>query len=142
MNSFVIDSNIIFSSLLKDSTARKIILSDTFNLFAPEFLFTEIKKYEKVILEKSGLNKESYEYLLLLLQSHVAVIPFDEFSDFLKEAEEEMDNIDKKDAPFIALALKLEIPIWSNDLDFKKQKKVVSYTTDEIMTNILNFRFS
>jgi predicted nucleic acid-binding protein len=70
------------------------------------------------------------------------VIPFNEFSDFLKEAEEEMENIDKKDAPFIALALKLEIPIWSNDLDFKKQKKVVSYTTDEIMTKMLNFQFS
>jgi predicted nucleic acid-binding protein len=69
MNSFVIDSNIIFSSLLKDATARKIILSDAFNLFAPEFLFTEIKKYEKVILNKSGLNEENYEFLLLLLQS-------------------------------------------------------------------------
>jgi predicted nucleic acid-binding protein len=142
MDSFVIDTNIIFSSLLKDSTARKIILSDAFNLFAPEFLFTEIKKYEKTILKKSGLRKENFDLLLLLLQSHIAVIPFNEFSGYLTEAEAEMEGIDKKDAPFIALALKLDIPIWSNDLDFKKQKKIISYTTDEIMTNILNFQFS
>ncbi len=48
-----------------------------------------------------------------------------------------MKVIDIKDAPFIALALKLKIPIWSNDKHFKKQQKVVSYTTDEIMTNFL-----
>ncbi|MCP5104970.1 MAG: hypothetical protein GY950_16405 [bacterium] len=59
------------------------------------------------------------------------------FSGFLKEAEEEMKDIDKKDAPFVALALKLKIPVWSNDLHFKKQKKVMSYTTDEIFTIFL-----
>jgi len=50
MKAFVIDTNIIFSALLKNSAARKIILSDTFDLFVPEFLFTEILKYEEAIL--------------------------------------------------------------------------------------------
>lgn len=71
MKSFVLDTNIIFSSLLKNSSTRKIILSDIFDLFAPEFLFTEIKKYEEIILKKSGIKKENFELLLLLLQSHV-----------------------------------------------------------------------
>jgi hypothetical protein len=35
------------------------------------------------------------------------------------------------------LALKLKLPVWSNDLHFKKQKKVEAYTTDEIITNFL-----
>jgi predicted nucleic acid-binding protein len=137
MRSLVLDSNIIFSSLLKDSAARKIILSDIFELFAPEFLFTEINKYKRKIVEKTGLGKNNFEFLLLLLQSHVAVISFKEFSGFLSEAEELMKNIDLKDAPFIALALKLGIPIWSNDLHFKKQNKVLSYTTDEIISSFV-----
>ncbi len=137
MRSFVLDTNIIFSSLLKDSTARKIILSDIFELFAPEFLFTEINKYKRTILDKTGLGKNNFEFLLLLLQSHVAVISFREFSGFLNEAEALMKNIDLKDAPFIALAIKLEIPIWSNDLHFKKQNKVLSYTTDEIISSFI-----
>jgi predicted nucleic acid-binding protein len=123
--------------MLKDSSTRKIILSDIFELFAPEFLFTEIKKYERIILNKTGLAKSNFEFLLLLLQSHVAVISFKEFYEFLNEAEELMKNIDLKDAPFIALALKLKIPIWSNDLHFKKQNKVLSYTTDEIISGFL-----
>ncbi len=142
MDSFVIDTNIIFSSLLKDSSTRKIILSDSFNLFAPEFVFTEINKYKETILKKSGLKKENLELLLLLIQSHISVIPLSNFSSFLREAEKEMENIDKKDAPFIALSLKLKLPIWSNDLHFKKQKKVKSYTTDEIITNFLSFQVS
>lgn len=137
MHSFVLDTNIIFSSLLKDSSARKIILSDIFELFAPEFLFAEINKYKRKILGKTGLDKNNFEFLLLLVQSHVAVISFREFSGFLNEAEELMKNIDLKDAPFIALALKLKIPIWSNDLHFKKQDRVFSYTTDEIISSFI-----
>lgn len=132
------DTNIIFSALLKDSAARKIILSDTFDLFVPEFLFTEIKKHEEVILKKSGMEKEKLELLLLLLQSHISVIPIKKFSDFLEEAEKEMEKIDIKDAPFIALALKLKIPIWSNDLHFKKQRKVEAFDTAEIMNHFLD----
>ena len=51
MDSFVIDTNIIFSSLLKDSSTRKIILSDTFNLFAPEFVFNSSLKIQTTTLE-------------------------------------------------------------------------------------------
>jgi predicted nucleic acid-binding protein len=138
MDSFVLDTNIIFSALLKESTARKIILADIFNLFAPEFVFTEIKKYEELILKKSRLKRENFELLLLLIQSHIAVIPSIEFSGFLQEAEEEMEAIDIKDAPFIALALKLNIPVWSNDLHLKQQKKVAAYNTSEIMTEFLH----
>jgi len=139
MKAFVLDTNIIFSALLKNSTARKIILSDTFNLFVPEFLFTEIKKYEELILKKSGMSKDNLEILLLLLQSHISIIPLKKFSEYLKEAEKEMEKIDIKDSPFIALALKLKIPIWSNDLHFKKQKKVPSFSTAEILSNFLDF---
>jgi len=133
MISFVLDTNIIFSALLKDSTVRKIILSDNFDLFVPEFLFTEIKKYEEIILKKSGLERENFELLLLLLQSHISIVPFKEYSVFLEEAEKEMEKIDLKDAPFIALALRLGIPIWSNDLHFKKQIKIETFNTSEIL---------
>jgi predicted nucleic acid-binding protein len=86
MDSFVIDSNIVFSTILKDSTTRKIILSDAFNLFVPEFLFSEVRKDEDIILKKSGLEKEKFELFLLLLQSHLMVVPYIEFSGFLEEA--------------------------------------------------------
>jgi predicted nucleic acid-binding protein len=36
----VLDSNIIFSALIKKSTTRDIILSDVFELHAPEYIFS------------------------------------------------------------------------------------------------------
>lgn len=44
-----------------------------------------------------------------------------------------MDGIDKNDTVFIALALALNCPIWSNDTDFKKQRNVKVYTTEDLL---------
>jgi len=58
------------------------------------------------------MKKDDFELLLLLLQSHIAVIPMSTFSGYLKEAEEEMENIDIKDAPFIALGIYFACPFF------------------------------
>ena len=42
-------------------------------------------------------------------------------------------EIDIDDAPFLALAMSLNCPIWSNDGHFKKQHVVKAYTTRELM---------
>ena len=41
---------------------------------------------------------------------------------------------DKDDVDFIALALKLNLPIWSNDKDLKKQTLAKVYTTKEVIS--------
>ena len=46
----VLDSNIIFSALIKKSKTRDIILSDFFELYAPEYIFTEIIKHKELLL--------------------------------------------------------------------------------------------
>ena len=40
----VVDANIIFSSLIKDSITRKIILLEDLKLYAPEYVFIELEK--------------------------------------------------------------------------------------------------
>ncbi len=41
----VIDTNIIISSLIKDSTNRQILLLPSFEFLLPEFTFEEINKH-------------------------------------------------------------------------------------------------
>lgn len=48
-----------------------------------------------------------------------------------------MKNIDEKDTPFLALALKLKCPIWSNDSDFERQNLVKVYKTSYILKKFL-----
>ncbi len=43
-----------------------------------------------------------------------------------------MSKIDKNDVVFIAAALALNCPIWSDDKHFKKQKEIKIFTTKEI----------
>ena len=54
---FVIDTNILFSALLRSSVTRKIILSDVFELYVPEFLYDEIVRHADLILERSKLSR-------------------------------------------------------------------------------------
>ena len=42
-----------------------------------------------------------------------------------------------EDAPYLALALCLKIPIWSNDGGFQEQRKVKIYTTAELIERLL-----
>lgn len=45
-------------------------------------------------------------------------------------------NILIDDVPYLALALFLDIPIWSNDGDFKEQSLVKVYTTTELLQTL------
>ena len=65
----IIDSNILFSALIKDSTIRKIILNyDEFFLF-PDFIFQEMEKHKQELFDKSGMNEnDSMNFLTLFLK--------------------------------------------------------------------------
>jgi len=52
---------------------------------------------------------------------------------FKAKAKEIMQDIDIDDSFFVALAMSLNCPIWSNDTHMKKQSVVKVYTTNEIM---------
>ena len=60
----IIDSNILLSALIKDSTTRKIIVTSNWNFFYPEMSFHEIKKYKDLVIKKAGLTEKEY-YLLI-----------------------------------------------------------------------------
>jgi len=48
-------------------------------------------------------------------------------------AEQTMKDLDVTDSPFLALALALGSPIWTNDGHFKQQNLVDVYTTNELL---------
>ncbi len=133
----VLDSNIIFSALIKKSTTRNIILSDIFDLYAPEYVFIEITEHKELLLRKSKMNEEDFDALLLLLQKHIHLVSKENYNKNMALAENILRNIDITDSPFLALALDLKCSIWSNDGHFKKQDKAGVYTTREL-TNTIN----
>lgn len=136
MMKFVLDSNIIFSALIKKSKTRDIILSDLFELYAPEYIFNEITKHKELLLKKSKLDRGNFDALLLLLQKHIHLVSKDKYNEKMAIAEDILRNIDITDSPFLALAMALSCSIWSNDGHFKKQDKVLVYTTKDMTIKI------
>jgi predicted nucleic acid-binding protein len=95
MMKLVLDSNIIFSALIKKSITRDIILSDLFELYAPEYIFKEITKHKELLLKKSKLDGGDFEALLLLLQKHIHLVTKEKYYEKMAVAEDILGNIDR-----------------------------------------------
>ena len=62
----VIDSNIFFAALLKESGTSDILFKHT--LFAPEFIFEEFRKYKDYLKGKTKRTEENFNELFDLFE--------------------------------------------------------------------------
>ncbi len=90
---FVIDTNILFSAIIKKSITRNIILSDVFDLYVPEYLFEEINNNRKIILEKARMEEEPFLALLTLFQKHVRIVRKKDYQCKIPRAEKTMRKV-------------------------------------------------
>ncbi|MBS3138956.1 PIN domain-containing protein [Candidatus Woesearchaeota archaeon] len=133
----VLDSNILFAALIKDSMVRKIILQYDGKFLFPSFIFDELEKHKTELLTKSGLQREEFDHLLKKILGKVEVVPPGILGLYKERAFEIMKDIDLDDVLFIACALHYKgCAIWSDDKDMKKQTEIKVLTTREIV-NIL-----
>lgn len=127
----VIDANVLFSALIKNSITTELLFEEDLMLYTPEFIMDEFLKYEDLILNKTKRTKEKFVEIMHMLKETITVVPKEEYSKFMSEAE--AISPDEKDVAYIALALKLNCGIWSNDKKLKEQDKVKVYSTSEVM---------
>ncbi len=130
----IVDNNIFFSLMKLTSTSSRIFSILNCEFVAPTFILYEFKNHEGECLKKSGLAKGKFEIRKKDIINKIKFIDFEDYSEFIKEAVSGLQ--DEDDAPYIALALKLKIPIWSNDKQLKIQNKVTILSTEDII-NIL-----
>ena len=140
--SVVIDTNIILSSLIKDSITREIIIKSGLNFYYPEISFHEVEKYAGIVIRKSGMTKKEYGRVLNVLMDKINLVSEKQFTQRLKEADRILGKIDKDDVVFLACALALNIGIWSDDKDFQKQKKVGIFTTRDMINRFFKKKFN
>ena len=62
-----------------------------------------------------GISREEIELIVLGIMQRMIIVPKALYIDKWDEAMKIAEQFDVKDAPFIALALKLNIPIWTGD---------------------------
>jgi predicted nucleic acid-binding protein len=126
-----IDANILFACLIKDSDTRKLFFSPNFELYAPVFMLTELQKYFQLIKKKSGLSDLDFSNLVARILVQVTIVNDTELAPFVVAASSLTS--DKKDWLYLACALYKNTVIWSNDKEFKNQKRVKIFTTGEML---------
>ncbi|MBC7571387.1 MAG: DNA-binding protein [Spirosoma sp.] len=115
----VIDSNILFSALLKaDGRLAEIILNPAFQLtnHTCYFLYIEIFKYKERILKFSKLEEADLLEVLYRMVKRINFINEDSIdAQVWQQARQLTDSIDTKDTPFVALTLSLNATLWTGD---------------------------
>ncbi len=130
----VIDSNILFSALIKDSITRRTILEYTNQFLFPSIIFEELEKYKDILLNKSGMDEKEFNELLYLIMNKVLIVPEESLEKYKDPAVEIVKDIDIKDVLFIACVLAYPNSIlWSNDKKLKNQKTIKVLNTEEII---------
>jgi len=133
----VVDTNILISSLIKDSITREILLLPFMDFYLPEFALEEVEAHKTKISKLSGLSRDEIDFFLDLLLENISIVPARTIRPYLKEAEKIIGDIDPGDIPFIALALAVDNDgIWSNDKHFRKVKKLKVWKTPELLAYI------
>lgn len=133
----VIDTNVIFSALLKEGKTRDILLNEDVEIYIPEYFFSELMNYEDMIVKRTGIDKDEYRTLIDLLFLNIDVVPKEEFEEELDQAKEIMEEIDPDDSPFLGLAMEKDCFLWSDDGHFDDQDEVKVLGTTEVIKRTL-----
>jgi predicted nucleic acid-binding protein len=115
----VVDTNIVFSSILKPTNSMGQFLINPKNkleFYTTLFLKDEIFSHLEKINEISGFSFREKNLLFMLLTKNIIFIrELDIPVDVYKNAKELVENIDVNNASFIALSLLLNAKLWTGD---------------------------
>jgi len=127
----IIDNNVLFSLMKPDSSASRIFELTEIEFEAPAFIKSELDEHEGECMAKSGLSKPEFRIRKAEVFSQILFISVEVYKQFLKKALASVT--DQDDAPYIALALAIKQPIWSNDMELKKQRLAEVLTTEDLI---------
>jgi len=126
-----VDANVLFSALIKKGKTRKIWFGPEIELFSPKYLLIEFQKYAGFLRRKFKGTEEEFTTISKKLLLQINFVSDQELKPFLPAVIFLID--DPKDWLYLACALKEDTIIWSNDKGFKKQKRIHTKTTTEMI---------
>ena len=118
----VIDTNLIFSALLSNSSQiRDSLLDESCVFYAPNYIIAEIFKHQRKMFKLTKLDENDFFTYFNSIIENIQFIPLDFIStENRQKAYDLCHDIDPKDIPFVALSLELQLPLWTGDNKLKK----------------------
>jgi len=137
----VVDANVIVSSLLRGGVPFKVFalnsLLNRFEFVAPDFLISETEKHKKELLRETKLPNNIFFDTMDFLVEEINIVPAEEFKESVPRAEKMLSK-HIKDVPYLALALKLNCPIFSGDKVLKRLSPVRVCSPRELPDSLLS----
>ena len=127
----IVDANIIISAFL-GGKPRFLLFDPRFEFITTQFTIKEVERYIPLISQKSGVSeKEIKKGISLPL---LKIVSRDYYKNYLKKAKNLIEKIDKDDIDILALYLKENTFLWSEDKDFEKVKpKIKLLKTEDLI---------
>ncbi|MGA2987624.1 MAG: PIN domain-containing protein [Terriglobia bacterium] len=128
----VLDANILMRAVL-GRRVRELLeaYEDVTTFYSPDVCFDDARHYVAQVLEKRGLNPESGLSVLAQLTDLVESVDQSLYGECERLARERIEIRDPDDWPVVALALLLDLPIWTEDQDLFGSG-VATWTTDRV----------
>jgi predicted nucleic acid-binding protein len=114
---FVADANVLLSAVIGGRAALVLRHEQVEQVFTPASAYDEVFEYLAPLAKKKRLHLDTL--LLALAALPVTVVDRSEYEHHLAEAKRRMAKRDPDDVDVLALALDLNLPVWSNDNDFE-----------------------
>jgi len=128
----VVDVNELFSLLIRGtSRSEAILFSENFELIAPEFLLDEFLRNREEILKKNHRSEADFDRLLEIFRRRITLIPKSEFEEFVPRALSLFPE-HTKDVQYLALAIKFDCILWTEEKLLRNQDPVRVNNTWEL----------
>ena len=130
----IVDVNIIFAAVLRDSKTREMLMYPFFEYFSPEFTLEEIENVKAELVKRAEQPELAVSNMLSEVLKRITIFPKEYYTAKISEAKKLLPKIHDEDLPYIALALSIPVEgIWSNDTAFSDQTKVKIWRTADIL---------
>lgn len=134
-DSIVVDANVAISTLIRRGTPSTAFslnaLLHRFAFVAPELLLEEVDRNRQKILGLTKLSEEEFNETHSFLLSEIDFVPAPNFASLLPKAKTIAPH--DKDAPYVALALAFDCPIFSGDKGLLQMKEVKVYSPRQML---------
>lgn len=128
-----VDANPLLSAL-RGGRARMALFSGKFIFMTTEHTTWEVKKYIPELANQSNVPESELFYAF----DHfpIIAIPPVVYDEKRQQAEALIAHRDPKDVDILALALKLDTSLWTNDRDFNDIPELQTFTTAEMLKKL------
>ena len=129
----VADANVLLAAVLGGQAKTVLQHPEIDEVLTAEPTLAEVEEYAPILAKKKRLSLDTL--LLAIAALPVTVVEQGVYSPSLPQARKLIASRDPDDVDILALALHMNLPLWSNDNDFEKAQ-IEWYTTAELLRKL------